>query len=91
MVMYFEYSCNEDWFHLGCLNLGKYRLEEDDFDEFICSDCIRTKNMFDEIFNKYDKMAKTSFNKNNNTSTRIRIETGFITEGELLKTFPIYL
>lgn len=53
------HSCNEDWFHLGCLNLGKYRLEEDDFDEFICSDCYNTyENMFDEIFNKYDKMAK---------------------------------
>lgn len=53
------HSCNENWFLLSCLNLDKHGIVEDDFEEFICSDCVDLyKNVFERIFDKYSEMAK---------------------------------
>ncbi|KAL6931211.1 hypothetical protein ACO0R3_002670 [Hanseniaspora guilliermondii] len=53
------HSCNENWFHLSCLNLEKHGIIEDDFEEFICSDCMDLYcDIFEKIFEKYSEMAK---------------------------------
>lgn len=53
------HSCNENWFHLSCLKLDNQGIVEDDFEEFICGDCVDLyKDVFDKIFEKYSEMAK---------------------------------
>ncbi|XBW36128.1 hypothetical protein QEN19_001705 [Hanseniaspora menglaensis] len=46
--------CNEDWYHIDCLQLKANNVTESEFDDFICNLCFEEYNdMFGQIFKKY--------------------------------------
>ncbi|OBA28594.1 hypothetical protein HANVADRAFT_51476 [Hanseniaspora valbyensis NRRL Y-1626] len=59
--------CNEDWYHIKCLNLEKNNIEENDFEDLICSLCFQEyQDLFEKLFNEYkeyDWFIKIKVNK----------------------------